>query len=493
MRATHFCSLVLAILFAGPLLAGQDAPDAPQISIDEGRVYRKVNDENITGRDVIDLLLEDQMDKVVQSFIDYTMGMDEVKAAKIEVTPEEVEKELKGLLEKFAEKYKLNAANLKIEDLAKEVGLAAGLGVLRKRLFVDVGLLKLFQKNGKLPATAHTWDRTFKELVGDVLDKKVQQNGIEKDPKKLGVGEAVRIGVRGFNRDDVRAFGVDLVNQITVDELKEKLKVLTFDRLTQRQLKEKGVELRDGPGGEYEFHWSYLCIKAEAETGIPGKMAMTQSLQQKGMTEAEFARSRIFRADAALTILAKMTIHAKDLKTEFESHPERYERTENLVAHIFIKVLDPDGRGYTPAWRAPGHDSLNDYVERKREEQFAAAKPKIEGLVAEAQRDFEATAKKYSEDNLTKKVGGKIGRIGEQTIMTGLADNFVRDAALKLKPGEISPPVRSNYGWHLIKCLEQQDVTFDEAAQRVYMTLIHEIKLKMQETLFNTAKIEDKF
>lgn len=493
MRITRFHAFFIALVCAARLWAGQDAPDAPLIAIDEARVYRKVNEDNITGKDLIDLLLEENWDKTVQSFIDYTISTDEVKAAKIEVADAEVEKEVQALLLKYAEKYKLNPANLRIEDLAKEVGLGSGLATLRKHTRVNLGLLRLFQKAGKLPPTAHTWERAFKEQVGDLLDKKVTANGVEKDPKKLGAGEAVRIGVRGYNRDEVRAFGIDQVSQVTLEDLKEKLKILAFDRLTQRQLKEKGLELKDGRGGDYEFHWSYLCIKAEAETGVSGKMAMMQSLQEKGMTEAEFARTRIFRADAALTILAKQPIRAKDLKDEFDAHPERYKRSENLVAHIFIRVLDPDGRGYTPNWKAPGHDALNDYVARRREEQFAAARPKIDGLEAEAKRDFEATARKYSDDNQTKQVGGKIGRVGEQTILLPPADNFVRAAALKLKPGEVSGPVRSNYGWHLIKCLEQQDVSFDEAAQRVYMNLIHASKMKLQETLFNTAKIEDKF
>src|SRR6185503_12475607 len=100
-----------------------------------------------------------------------------------------------------------------------------------------------------------------------------------------------------------------------------------------------------------------------------------------------------------------------------------------------------------------------------------------------------AVAKKYSEDNQTKPVGGKIGRIGEQTILMPPCDNSVRESALKLKPGEISAAVRSNYGWHLLKCLEKQDVSFDEAVQRVYTNLIHANKLKLQDTLFNTAKI----
>src|SRR5256885_12222465 len=43
---------------------------------------------------------------------------------------------------------------------------------------------------------------------------------------------------------------------------------------------------------------------------------------------------------------------------------------------------------------------------------------------------------------------GIVGRVGPETILMPPCDITVRDAALKLKPGEMSAPVRSDYGWH---------------------------------------------
>ena len=215
-----------------------------------------------------------------------------------------------------------------------------------------------------------------------------------------------------------------------------------------------------------------------------------QDLNKIGMTPEQFLASRLFKSDAALTLLAKQGITQQRLQDEFAAHPERYKRAENLIAHLFICVLDPDGRPYTANWKAPEHEAVNLFAARRRDEQFAAAKPKIEGLRPPALEDFAAAAQKYSDDPKTAPVGGTIGRIGPETILMPPCDPAVREAALKLKPGEVSAPVRSAYGWHLLKCLEKQDVTFDEAKERVYLNLISEARISLDKELENTPKTD---
>ena len=134
---------------------------------------------------------------------------------------------------------------------------------------------------------------------------------------------------------------------------------------------------------------------------------------------------------------------------------------------------------------------MNAYAGSAREDAFQSAKTKIDGLVPLAKENFDETARKYSDDP-TKRANGLIGRIGKDTIPARPLDKNAIEAAVKLKPGEVSEPVRSAYGWHIFKCLEKQDVTFEEVEERVYLTLIVEARDALFSS-FKNVKIEDKF
>ncbi|MBQ4822627.1 peptidylprolyl isomerase [Aquimarina sp. MMG016] len=73
---------------------------------------------------------------------------------------------------------------------------------------------------------------------------------------------------------------------------------------------------------------------------------------------------------------------------------------------------------------------------------------------------FESLAKEYSDDRNTAINGGKINRFG-QGALNSL--EFEKNAFALKKPGELSEPVKTNYGWHIIKLLEKHPPkTFDE-------------------------------
>jgi foldase protein PrsA len=78
----------------------------------------------------------------------------------------------------------------------------------------------------------------------------------------------------------------------------------------------------------------------------------------------------------------------------------------------------------------------------------AAAKTKIDGILTEIKGglDFAEAAKKYSEDTGSAEQGGLLDPFSKGDMV----DEF-SDQAFKTKIGEISDPVRSEFGWHIIK------------------------------------------
>ncbi|WAJ39750.1 SurA N-terminal domain-containing protein [Pseudomonas sp. GOM7] len=82
-----------------------------------------------------------------------------------------------------------------------------------------------------------------------------------------------------------------------------------------------------------------------------------------------------------------------------------------------------------------------------------AAKQKIEEIKAriDAGEDFAALAKEFSQDPGSAANGGDLGYAGP-----GVYDPAFEQALYALKQGEVSAPVKSPFGWHLIKLLGVQ-------------------------------------
>jgi peptidyl-prolyl cis-trans isomerase C len=66
---------------------------------------------------------------------------------------------------------------------------------------------------------------------------------------------------------------------------------------------------------------------------------------------------------------------------------------------------------------------------------------------------FDAAAKKYSEDDVSGKKGGDLGWVKQ-----GIIDQAFSERAFSLKPGEVSEPFETPFGFHVLTVLEEPQV-----------------------------------
>jgi peptidyl-prolyl cis-trans isomerase D len=123
--------------------------------------------------------------------------------------------------------------------------------------------------------------------------------------------------------------------------------------------------------------------------------------------------------------VAKVTVLEEDIADYYESNLEQFKSPQTVQArHILIEV----DQSATP-------------------EKVEAARLRIEEVykLAKAGQDFAELAKQYSEGP-SKTKGGDLGTFRRQDMVKPFSDT-----AFAMQAGEISEPVRTNFGWHIIK------------------------------------------
>ena len=94
----------------------------------------------------------------------------------------------------------------------------------------------------------------------------------------------------------------------------------------------------------------------------------------------------------------------------------------------------------------------------------AQAQAKIEQIAADiksGKTTFAEAAKEFSDDPGSANQGGDLGWASPE-----IYDPAFRDALLKLQKGQVSQPVHSSFGWHLIQLMDTRQVDKTDAAQK---------------------------
>lgn len=263
-----------------------------------------------------------------------------------------------------------------------------------------------------LPARAELVDRVAAVVNKDIITlSEVEGRAAPELQKARGEQDAKR---RGALRDEA---------------LKNALAALIGERLLELQVKELAIDVSDN-----EIDLSLEDVKKQNnidseqfERLLAGEGYSLSSYRQ--FMKKHLARLKLIN----LKVRQKVKVSDEDLKAEYARH-SRIEAAEyELKARHILVQLPP----------------------KATEAQIDAARVKATALAAEARKpgtDFAALARAKSEGSSAAE-GGDLG-----AFRRGLMVPEFERAAFALPEGGVSDPVRTRFGWHVIKVEERKQL-----------------------------------
>ena len=209
---------------------------------------------------------------------------------------------------------------------------------------------------------------------------------------------------------------------------------------------------------EFENLLAALPDQVRANAVGPGRRKLAEQLVEVKDMAQEAKKRKLDQAPEVRQLIALQTDNAlasvlyKDLSTNvktddaalhsyYDSHKNQFEQVK--ASHILIRYKG------SPVPAREGQKELTP------EEALAKAQEIRKKLVDGG--DFAATAKAESDDTGTAQQGGSLG-----TFPHGQMVPDFEKAAFSLPPGQISEPVKTQFGYHIIKVDQKVDKKFDE-------------------------------
>ncbi|MDD5213917.1 MAG: SurA N-terminal domain-containing protein [Methylococcales bacterium] len=208
------------------------------------------------------------------------------------------------------------------------------------------------------------------------------------------------------------------------------------------------------------------------------KNALVMEQFQKSVLESSFATpydlERVFKIQnqqrdveyVTVPVAASTQTPSDDaIKTYYDAHQTQFQVPEQMSVEYIeltledlaktVEVTDEKVKAFyeeqkaqysTPERRRVAHILFE--INDKQDEKTALEKA-TKTKADLASKDFATLAKELSDDKVTGKDGGDLGLFS-----AGVMEKDFDNAAIALKQGEISAPVKSQFGYHLIKVIE---------------------------------------
>ena len=214
-------------------------------------------------------------------------------------------------------------------------------------------------------------------------------------------------------------------------EDKAELKSAAVNRLVDKKLIEQKIRELDIRVSDEEVRLSIEDVKKQNNLT---QEALEQALAGQGLTFEQY-RTQLKEQLERLRLMsqevrAKVQVGEKEIREYYEANRARYGGEEQFRArHIFFKVDKKAGVADLAKAEAAAAEVLKEAREGK---------------------DFAELAKKYSTDPAAARDGGDLGTFKKEDMVPEIGDTVAA-----MKPGEVSSPVQSPAGLHIIKLEER--------------------------------------
>lgn len=258
--------------------------------------------------------------------------------------------------------------------------------------------------------------------------------------------------------------------QVTDDQLAA-LKNDILDSLIEREVlyqqsQKDGIQITDQTIDD-----QLAAIKKRFPNETEYKNALSKMNLSEEEVKAQIKRGLSIKELIDRQVTSKVVITDEESKAYYDKNPQRFKQPEQIKAsHILIKV-----------------DAKADEAKK------AEARQKIEEVQQKLKDggDFAALAKEYSEGPSSAK-GGDLGYFRRGQMVKPF-----EEAALALKPNEVSDVVETRFGYHLIKVYDnkpEQTLAYadvkDKIIQRLKQEKIEKEAVQYVDKLKKDAKLE---
>ncbi len=177
-------------------------------------------------------------------------------------------------------------------------------------------------------------------------------------------------------------------------------------------------------------------------------------------------------------LLAAVAVSITDIKSYYSAHADQF-MTPEAVKVQYVEMSVKDLAEKTLVNDAELKDYFDKNTQMYSQNDFASAEKKVKDIALRVKKgeSFAKLAEQFSEDPGSAKNGGDLGFFGHGAMVKPFDD-----AVFKLKVGEMSKPVQSEYGYHLIKL---EEIKGDQRRAR-------HILIKPVKVAADFAKVKDK-